>query len=235
MSNEYSVPRGKEGSDFRHIDTWIFDLDNTLYQADSNLFAQIEQRMTEFIAQRLDIHPGEAYTLQHMYYRSYGSTLTGLVECNGVDPEEFLAYVHDIDLSPLHPDPRLRPALARLPGRRYVFTNGCRHHAGRVLEQIGLAGVMDDIWDIRTIGWVPKPQPVAYSRIVEAGGFNPAAAAMFEDTARNLIPAFALGMTTVWLHGSRWSLQGPEVAAVPHNHIHHEIDDLADFLQTIRL
>jgi putative hydrolase of the HAD superfamily len=226
----------KPSADFRHVDTWIFDLDNTLYHADSNLFAQIEQRMTEFIARLLDVHPGEAYALQHLYYRSYGSTLSGLIKCNDIDPEEFLDYVHDIDLSPLQPDPELRPAIARLPGRRYVFTNGCRKHAGRVLEQIGLAGVWDDVWDIRTLGWVPKPQPEAYSRIVEAGGFEPRTAAMFEDMAHNLIPAHAMGMTTVWIqNGSRWSLQGPETKHVSHVHIHHKIDDLADFLQTIRL
>jgi len=226
----------RPGPDFRHIDTWIFDLDNTLYHADSNLFAQIELRMTDFIARRLDVHPGEAYALQHLYYRSYGSTLSGLVQCNGVDPEEFLAYVHDIDLSPLHPEPELRPAIDRLPGRRYIFTNGCRHHAQRVLDQLELGGLWDDIWDIRTLGFVPKPQPEAYQRIVEAGRFDPHAAAMFEDMAHNLIPAFALGMTTVLLrNGSRWSLQGPDVAQTSHTHIHHEIDDLGEFLQTIQI
>jgi len=224
------------GPDFRHIDTWIFDLDNTLYRADSNLFAQIESRMTEFIAHRLDVHPGEAYALQHLYYRSYGSTLSGLVQCDHVDPEEFLSYVHDIDLSPLHPEPKLRPAIMRLPGRRYIFTNGCRHHAQRVLDQIGLGGMWDGIWDIRTLNWVPKPQPEAYSRIVEAGRFNPHAAAMFEDMAHNLAPAYAIGMTTVLLHnGSRWSLQAPDMPRNAHVHVHHEIDDLADFLQTIRV
>jgi putative hydrolase of the HAD superfamily len=223
-------------ADLRHIGTWIFDLDNTLYHADSNLFAQIEQRMTAFIAQKLDVHPGEAYTLQHMYYRSYGSTLSGLQQCNDVDPEEFLDYVHDIDLSPLYPDPRLRPAIEALPGRRYIFTNGCRKHAGRVLQQIGLAGIWDDIWDLRALGWVPKPQPDAYARIVAAGGFEPSSAIMFEDIARNLVPAHAMGMTTVLIqNGSRWSLQGPETAHITHDHIHHTIDDLADFLQTIRV
>lgn len=226
----------KPSADFRHIDTWIFDLDNTLYHADSNLFAQIEQRMTAFIARELDVHPGEAYTLQHMYYRSYGSTLSGLQQINGVDPEEFLDYVHDIDLSPLYPDPRLRPAISALPGRRYIFTNGCRKHAGRVLNQIGLAGIWDDIWDLRTLDWVPKPQPEAYSRIIEAGGFDPRRAVLFEDIVRNLVPAHAMGMTTVLLrNGSRWSLQSPETAHIAHDHIHHEIDDLANFLQTIRV
>ncbi len=225
-----------QGPDFRHIDTWIFDLDNTLYRADTDLFAQIEQRMTQFIAQRLDVHPGEAYKLQHMYFRSYGSSLTGLVERNGIDAEEFLAYVHDIDLSRLSPDPRLRPAIERLPGRRYIFTNGCRHHAARILAQVGLDGVMDDVWDIRTLNFRPKPQPEAYRIIVEAGGFDPATSAMFEDTAFNLEPAYALGMRTVWLrNGSRWSLQAPNVRPALHQHIHHEIDDLAEFLHAIRV
>jgi putative hydrolase of the HAD superfamily len=224
------------GADLRHIKTWIFDLDNTLYHADSNLFVEIELRMTEFIAHRLDVHPGEAYALQHLYYRSYGSTLSGLVQCDGVDPEEFLSYIHDIDLSPLRPDPALRTAVMRLPGRRAIFTNGCRNHAERVLKQIGLEGLWDDVWDIRTLGYVPKPQPQAYTRIVEIGGFDPTAAAMFEDMARNLVPAFDLGMTTIFIQNtSRWTLQGPDVAKTPHHHIHHEIDDLANFLQTIRL
>jgi putative hydrolase of the HAD superfamily len=225
-----------DAPDFRHIETWIFDLDNTLYQADSNLFAQIESRMTEFIAHRLDVHPGEAYALQHFYFRTYGSTLNGLMICDHVDPEEFLSYVHDVDLSPLHPNPALRPALARLPGRRYIFTNGCRRHAQRVLEQIQLAELWDDIWDIRTLDFKPKPLPEAYTRVVEVGAFDPHAAAMFEDTARNLVPAYDLGMTTVLIRtGSRWSIQGPQVAATPRQTFHHEIDDLGDFLQTIRL
>jgi putative hydrolase of the HAD superfamily len=222
--------------DFRHVETWIFDLDNTLYHADSNLFAQIESRMTEFIAHRLDVHPGEAYTLQHFYFRSYGSTLRGLMECDHVDPDEFLNYVHDVDLTPLHPEPALRPALERLTGRRAVFTNGSRDHAERVLKQIGLDGLWADIWDIHTIGFVPKPRPEAYDRIVAAGGFDPHAAAMFEDTARNLVPAHALGMTTILIRSdTRWSIQGPQVSATPRQNFSYEIDDLADFLQTIRL
>jgi putative hydrolase of the HAD superfamily len=221
-----------EPPDFRGIDTWIFDLDNT----DSNLFAAIESRMTEFIAHRLDVHPGEAYTLQHFYFRTYGSTLRGLMECDHVDPDEFLNYVHDVDLTPLHPNPRLRPGLERLPGRRYVFTNGSKDHATRVLKQVGLDGVWTDIWDIHTIGFVPKPQPNAYAKIVAVGGFAPAKAAMFEDTARNLVPAHALGMTTVFIRSdTRWSIQGPQVSATPHQNFSYEIDDLADFLQTIRL
>lgn len=225
-----------EAPDFRAVKTFIFDLDNTLYHADSNLFAAIESRMTEFIAHRLDVHPGEAYTLQHFYFRTYGSTLRGLMECDHVDPDEFLNYVHDVDLTPLHAEPVLRTALTRLPGRRFIFTNGSRNHAERVLRQIGLDGLWDDIWDIHTLGFVPKPRPEAYTKVVAAGGFAPATAAMFEDTARNLVPALDLGMTTVFIRSdSRWSIQGPQTAAAPGRHFHHEIDDLADFLQTIRL
>ena len=216
------------------IETFIFDLDNTLYRADSNLFAQIESRMTEFIAHRLDVHPGEAYALQHFYFRTYGSTLNGLMICDGVDPEEFLSYVHDVDLSPLHPDPKMRPALQQLRGRRFIFTNGSRAHSERVLKQIQLDGLWDDIWDIHTVGFAPKPKPEAYQRIVAAGGFDPHRAAMFEDTARNLVPAKALGMTTVLVRTpSRWAIQGPQVDAGPPLHFDHEIDDLADFLQTM--
>ena len=117
-----------------------------------------------------------------------------------------------------------------------MFTNGCRNHAERVLERIGLTATIDDIWDIRTLGFVPKPQPGAYDRIVDAAGFSPHNAAMFEDMARNLMPAYALGMTTVWINnGSQWSHQGPDHPLVARRHIHHEIDDLAEFLQTIRL
>jgi putative hydrolase of the HAD superfamily len=236
------MPWGKErvmagqGPDFRHIDTWIFDLDNTLYSADSNLFAQIDERMTRYIAQQMDVSAEEARHLQHIYYRDYGSTLSGLMTINNIEPESFLAYVHDIDLSAIAPDVALNQAFARLRGRRFVFTNGCRRHAQRVLDRLGLAEAIDDIWDIRTLGFTPKPQAAAYRRIVAAGAFAPESAAMFEDMARNLMPAHALGMTTVWLNnGSAWSHQGPEFPVVARRHIHHEIDDLAEFLHAIRV
>jgi putative hydrolase of the HAD superfamily len=225
-----------QGPDFRHIDTWIFDLDNTLYRADSNLFAQIEERMTRYIAQQICVSTEEAQRLRHVYYHDYGSTLSGLMAVNNVEPEAFLAYVHDVDLSAITPDAALNQAFARLPGRRFVFTNGCCRHAQRVLDRLGLAEAIDDIWDIRTLDFTPKPQAAAYHRVVDAGAFVPAGAAMFEDVARNLMPAYTLGMTTVWLNnGSSWSHQGPEFPVVARRHIHHEIDDLAEFLHAIRV
>jgi putative hydrolase of the HAD superfamily len=155
---------------------------------------------------------------------------------HGIDPETFLNDVHDIDLSPLQADPVLNRAIARLPGRRFVFTNGCRNHAGRVLDRIGLADLMDDIWDIRTIAFEPKPEPTAYERVLAKAAIAADRAAMFEDVARNLVPAHDLGMTTVWLNnGSVWSKQGPEHPVAESHHIDHETGDLAAFLSAIRI
>jgi putative hydrolase of the HAD superfamily len=224
------------GPDFRHVETWIFDLDNTLYRADSDVFAQIDTRMSAYVARLLDLPLDAARRLQKEYYRDHGTTLNGLIRVHGIDPEAFLDYVHDIDLSRLKPDTRLNEAAARLPGKRFVFTNGCRNHATRVLERIGMTALIDDIWDIRTVAFAPKPQHGAYKAVVARAGLAPARAAMFEDVARNLVPAHALGMTTVWLNnGSEWSKQGPQFPVAQSHHIDHETDDLAQFLHAIRI
>jgi putative hydrolase of the HAD superfamily len=153
-----------------------------------------------------------------------------------VDPDDYLAFVHDIDLSALETDHRLGAALARLSGRRYVFTNGCRHHAARVLARLGIAQHFDGVWDIRTIAWRPKPDVEAYRDVVTDHAVDPARAAMFEDMARNLVPAHELGMTTVWLRNdSAWSKQGPDIPVPQGAHIHYQIDQLADFLHSIRI
>jgi putative hydrolase of the HAD superfamily len=222
--------------DFRHVDVWIFDLDNTLYPADCGLFAQIDRRMTEFVADSLGVSSQEARATQKTYYREHGTTLNGLMQRHGIDPESYLRQVHDIDLSPLVDDVHLDTALSRLKGRRFVFTNGCRNHAARVLERLNLARHFDDIWDIRTIDFRPKPDPFAYDAVLVRANIEPSRAAMFEDASRNLVPAHALGMTTVWLrNGSEWSKQGPSFPVATDAHIDHEIEDLAQFLHTIRI
>jgi putative hydrolase of the HAD superfamily len=221
--------------DFRHVEAWIFDLDNTLYPAQCDLFARIDVRMTSYVATLLDVPPDESRRIQKDYYRDHGTTLNGLMTCHGVDPEDFLGKVHDIDLSVLAPDPDLAAALEALPGRRFVFTNGCRNHAERVLGRIGLDRHIDDLWDIRTIGFRPKPDPEAYDAVVARAAIAPARAAMFEDVARNLVPAHALGMTTVWLdNGSVWSKQGPAFPVVEKQHIDHATTDLVRFLGHMR-
>jgi putative hydrolase of the HAD superfamily len=159
-----------------------------------------------------------------------------LLRLHGADPDDYLDYVHDIDLTGLQRDPALAAAVVRLPGRRFIFTNGCRRHASRILEKIGIAGLFDEIWDIRTIDFQPKPGAAAYDRVVAAAGIAPAAAAMFDDIVHNLVAARALGMTTVWLNtGSEFSRGGPAAADEAQHHVCHETDDLSQFLNEIRI
>lgn len=218
--------------DFRHIRAWLFDLDNTLYRADCGVFAQIEARMTDYVARFTSLPRDEARALQKSLYRSHGTTLNGLMRLHGADPDDYLAYVHDIDLSGLIPDAELIAAVERLPGRRAIFTNGCRHHAARILERIGAAHLFAEIWDIRTLGFTPKPDPTAYDRVVAAAGLAPRETAMFDDIAQNLVAAGALGMTTVWLNtGLDFSSGGPQAIEAPQ----HETRDLSQFLHAIRI
>jgi putative hydrolase of the HAD superfamily len=224
------------GPDFRHVEAWVFDLDNTLYSASTALFDQIEARMTLFVRRRFAMGFDEARTLQKAYYRDHGTTLNGLMREHGVDADEYLDFVHDVDLSALRTDDALAAALARLPGRRFVFTNGCRRHAARILDRLALAPLFDDVWDIRTIGFRPKPDPVSYRRVLDSVGIVPGRGAMFEDVARNLVPAHALGMTTVLIRNDTpWSKQGPEYPVATGEHIHYETDDLASFLNTLTI
>lgn len=222
--------------DFHHIRDWIFDLDNTLYRADCGLFSRIDRRMTDFVARELSLPREVARQVQKELYRAHGTTLNGLVKLHGIDAESYLAFVHDIDLSDLTPDVGLKAAIARLPGRRFVFTNGCRKHAARILARLDLTELFEDIWDIRTIGFVPKPDARAYDSVVAGANILPGAAAMFDDIARNLVPARALGMTTIWLKShSEFASQGPEFPVASAGQVDHEIDDLAAFLHTIRI
>lgn len=218
------------------MESWIFDLDNTLYPASSDLFAQIDARMAAYVARLLDMPLDEARKLQKDYYRDHGTTLNGLIKLHGADPEPYLEDVHDIDLSVLTPDPALNDAIAALPGRKFVFTNGCRNYAVRVLERLGLSALAGDLWDIRTTGFAPKPERAAYDAVLAKAQVAPERAAMFEDLARNLVAAHELGMTTVWLdNGSEWSRQGPKHPVAEAAHIDYRTDDLAQFLKDIRI
>jgi putative hydrolase of the HAD superfamily len=220
--------------DFTHVRDWIFDLDNTLYHADNGIFAQIDGRMTSFVAGLLSLERDAARQVQKQLYRDHGTTLAGLIAVHHIDPEPYLAFVHDLDLSELHPDPALADALTRLQGRRFVFTNGCRNHAARILERLDMSHLFEAIWDIRTIGFVPKPGRPAYEAVVAEAGLDPAKAAMFDDIARNLVVPHEMGMTTVWLNcQSEWSRQGPDFPVASGEHIDHEIRNLGDFLNKI--
>jgi putative hydrolase of the HAD superfamily len=184
---------------FSHVETWIFDLDNTLYHPSARIFDQINARMTGFIMRELGASRAEANGMRRSYWQRHGTTLRGLIDNHGIDPARFLEEAHDIDLSALKPDADLATALRRLPGTRIVHTNGARAHAGRVLAARGLEGAFDAVYAIEDKSLVAKPQPDAYSRIIRLSGLDPARAAMIEDDLRNLEVPKALGMATVWL------------------------------------
>ena len=181
------------------IDTWIFDLDNTLYPARANLFARIDDRMTAYVARRLGLPRDEARVLQKEYFHRHGTTLTGLMADHGVDPHEFLADVHDVEMDVLEADAPLAAAIAQLPGRKLVFTNGDKPYALKVLERLGLGQSFEAVHDIHAMDLVPKPAPSAYAGLCAAFDIDPTRALFVEDMARNLKPAKAIGMTTVWV------------------------------------
>ena len=185
--------------ELRHIESWIFDLDNSLYPASANLFELIDIRMGEFIQQLLACDSEEARRVQKRHFHEHGTTLAGLMASHGIDPHDFLGFVHDIDLARISADPALVRAIDLLPGRKFVFTNGDAAYAARVLYKLGLANLWDGVHDIHAMNYVPKPDPRAYAAMCERWKIDPARALFVEDMARNLEPAKKLGMTTVWI------------------------------------
>jgi putative hydrolase of the HAD superfamily len=182
-----------------HVENWIFDLDNCLYPASCNLFELIDQRMTDYVEQRLGLDRNAARNLQKRYFHEHGTTLSGLMAANDIDPHEFLEFVHDIDLARLSADPDMVALIDNLPGRKFVFTNGDESYARRVLDKLGLANLWDGLHDIHAMAYVPKPDPRAYQVLCDRHSIDPSRALFAEDMARNLKPAKALGMVTVWV------------------------------------
>ena len=214
-------------ADLRHIDTWLFDLDNTLYPAESGFMGEIVVRMTDFVEKVTGLPREEAFKLQKTYLAEHGLTLKGMMLNHGVDPAEFHAIFHDMSLEALAHDAPLLAALERLPGRRLIFTNADEVHAERVLGHLGLAHLFDDVFHIGSAGYEPKPSPDAFARIGAAHGIDPMVTAFFEDAERNLAPAADLGMTTV--------LVGAHAAASTATFVHHRTETLAPFLARAQL
>lgn len=212
------------------IDTWIFDLDNTLYPARCDLFAQVDRRIGEFIARYLEVSPEEARRLQKEYWRAHGTSLRGMMLRHGCPPDEFLDYVHDIDVSPVPQSAALDAALARLPGRKLVFTNGTVPHAERVMERLGVRRHFEGVFDIVASDYVPKPEIGVYRRFVELHAIEPTRAIMLDDMAHNLLPAHQLGMQTVWVR-TEDSVARLEQAGGDTAHIHHQAEDVVEWLQ----
>jgi len=212
-----------------HVDSWIFDLDNSLYPASADLFALIDERMGAFIQRLLGCDAAQARRVQKGYFHEHGTTLAGLMRTHGTDPREFLDFVHDIDLARISADPRVVAALDRLPGRKFVFTNGDEAYARRVLDRLGLANAFDGLHDIHAMDYVPKPDPRAYAAMCERHRIAPGRALFAEDMARNLIPAKQLGMTTVWVdNGSEQASHDADPAFID-----YRIADIGDWLTEI--
>jgi putative hydrolase of the HAD superfamily len=208
--------------DLQRIDTWIFDLDNTLYPMGTEVQTQMDTRIADYVARETGLPADQAMTLQKKYLHEHGTTLAGLMAHHGVDPYGFLEEVHDISLDSVSPDPALHAALARLPGRRLVFTNASAGHAERVLAKLGYADLFEHVFHLEAADLTPKPQAAAYDALIRRHGVTPKSAAFFEDTENNLAPAAHLGMATV--------LVGPHAAASTAPFVNYRTADLTDFL-----
>lgn len=222
---------------FKGVEAWVFDLDNTLYPADSDLFPQINDRISEYVAKLLGVEKDVAHRQQKAYYHEYGTTLRGLMVEQDIDPDDFLAYVHDIDYSNIAPNPALGQAIEALPGKKYIFTNGDRPHAERTAAALGITDHFEDIFDIVAADLLPKPGREAYDKFLARTGVSPVRAAMFEDLQKNLKVPHELGMRTTLivpegakeLFDDTWDLESdkaPEIDFVT--------DNLAGFLTAVR-
>jgi putative hydrolase of the HAD superfamily len=224
------TPRG-----FGKVETWVFDLDNTLYPHHL-LWQQVDDRIRNFIAEFLKVPHDEAFRIQKDYYKRYGTTMRGLMTEHGLNPDDYLEYVHQIDHSPLEPNPALGAALKKLPGRKLILTNGTRKHADAVMKKLEVHEHFEDVFDIVAAELDPKPLPQIYQRFLARHDVDPAKAAMFEDLARNLEVPHALGMTTVLVvpAGTRevfreqWELEGRDEA-----HVDHVTENIVTFIESL--
>jgi putative hydrolase of the HAD superfamily len=215
--------------EFAHVRDWIFDLDNCLYPAGSKLFELIDERMTAYIQRLLDVDPAEARRVQKMHFHGSGTTLAGLMKHHDVDPHHFMGDVHDIPLDRLVRDDRLVASLAKLPGRKFIHTNGNADYAWKVLDRLGIAATVDHLHDIFAADLTPKPELHGYRKLLDQFEIEPTQAVMVEDMVRNLAPAKSLGMTTVWVdNGSERGNHGFEDAIVD-----HRITDVSEWLESI--
>ncbi len=207
------------------VDAWLFDLDNTLYPAESGLFEEVRARIGTYMVTYCGLSQPEAAVAQRTYRERFGSTLAGLMAENAVAPDHFLSFVHDVGYDVVQPDPRLGAALAAIPGRLYIFTNGTRDHARRVTDRLGISHAFEDVFDIARAHYIPKPNPEPYNKIIRDLGLTPESTTFVEDIERNLVPAKKLGMTTV-LVANR--------AREPSATVDHVVSDLPGWLQDSR-
>ena len=215
---------------FAQIDSWIFDLDLTLYGPDANIMSQVRDRIALFVERYFNIGSDEAHEIRHSYWKKYGTTLGGLMAEHMVDPHGYLDFVHDVDMGLLRPDADLRCQISALPGRKLIFTNADAPYAERVLAARGLDNLFEDIFDIHRMQHLPKPAPASYDSLCAELSIDPSRALFVEDSAHNLVPAKAMGMTTIWVnHGTE------DDSGASQQFIDYEIADLNDWLSSIRI
>jgi len=209
-------------ADLAHVETWVFDMDNTLYPPELRLFDQVSARITGFVMRELRLEQAEADALRARYFRDYGTTLAGLMAVHGLDPDPYLAEVHAIDLSGVAPDARLAGAIAALPGRKVIYTNGSRAHGLNIAQALGLASCFAAFYGVEDAEYVVKPHRPAFEAVFARDGLDPRRAAMVEDDQRNLRVPAEMGMHAIWRPVSADEARAP--------HVHHVAPDLADFL-----
>ena len=213
------------------IDTWIFDLDNTLYSADSGIFQQVHTLMGEFVSKNLNIEIKEAKELQRKYYKQHGTTLRGLMDNHGIDPDHFLSEVHNLDYSIVGPNKQLNEELEKLEGRKIIYTNANLQHAENVLKRLELTHMFKEIFDIKSANYIPKPETSPYKKIITDFAINSSSAAMFDDIAKNLVPAKNVGLTSVWIDAGYENFS--DDIASSKKYLDYETKDISNFLNKV--
>ncbi len=215
----------------KQIKTWIFDLDNTLYSADSGIFQQVHELMGKFVSSHLSIDIDEAKQIQKKYYKQHGTTLRGMMDNHGVDPDYFLTEVHKLDYSIVGPNHKLNEELKKLKGRKIIYTNANMQHALNILERLELSNFFDEVYDIKMANYIPKPAIAPYEQLIEQFNINTKSAAMFDDIAKNLVPAKKVGFTSVWIDAGYENFSDDIKASK--KYLDHETTNITEFLENI--
>ena len=216
-------------NDLKDIKYWLFDLDNTLYDGATKVFDQVDKKMTKFISEKLKVGPEEARKIQKSYFQEYNTTLNGMIKNHKIDADEFLEFVHDVDLNFLKKDDYLKEQISKLDGKKIIFTNGSKAHASNVTSRIGIEQLFDGVFDIVDSDFYPKPSIEPYKKIIENYKIQPEYCIFFEDIARNLKPAYELGMKTVWIENNEpWAAKYSD-----EKFVNFKTKNLASFLKEI--
>ena len=215
------------------IDTWIFDLDNTLYSADSGIFQQVHKLMGKFIVEHLNVNINEAKNIQRKYYKKHGTTLRGLMDNHGIDPDSFLEEVHKLDYSIVSPNLKLAKNLENLNGKKFIFTNANKKHADSILDKLQIANLFEGIFDIKMANYIPKPEIQTYEKLIETYNINPNTTIMFDDIAKNLVPASKMGFITVWIDVGHENFS--DDIASSKKYLDHQTKDLSNWLSDINM